>query len=104
MPKHNRRQKAHPGRLIRNMIGQPPALFYGRANLYWCGREMEVEHFSHIREFGDGYLKLALREGALLVAGDDLTIAALEKGRILLRGRFLRVEFLYETGGGRCGK
>ena len=96
MPKRRRRQGPRPGRLIQNWLAQPVALFYGQANLYWCGREMEIENFLRIQDFGEGYLKLVLAQGVLTVYGDELTIASLEKGRILLRGRFLKAEFSYE--------
>jgi sporulation protein YqfC len=96
LPKSSRRQGPHPRRDLKNLFAQPPKMLYGRASLYWCGREMEIENFQKILDYDTGYLKIGLKGGSITVTGDELSLTALEKGRALLRGRFFKIEFSYE--------
>jgi len=57
---------------------------------------MEIEHFRKILDFDEDRVRLVLGKGSVTITGDGLTIASLEKGRILLRGQFCKVEFSYE--------
>ena len=96
LPKRSHRQGLHPCRYIKKILEQPPQALYDGPALYWAGQELEIDHFIRLMDYGDGYLKLALKGKNLTVTGDDLSMTALEKGRVLLHGRFLKIEFSYD--------
>lgn len=96
MPIRKRRPAPHPARAVRDLFVQPTAAFYGQAALYWCGRELEIQKFLGILAFDRSRLRLRLHQGSLCIEGDDLTILALERDRILLQGRICRIEYSYD--------
>lgn len=91
-----RHQKPHRPIRPSELFVQPPAGFYRQAALYYSAGEMEIEHFCKILDFDEDRVRLVLGKGSVTITGDGLTIASLEKGRILLRGQFCKVEFSYE--------
>ena len=57
---------------------------------------MEIENFKTLLDYEDGLIRVDLGQGTLTVTGDRLEIAALEKGRLRLRGIFIKTEFSYD--------
>ncbi|MCI2047613.1 MAG: YabP/YqfC family sporulation protein [Faecalibacterium sp.] len=96
MPKRNRRQAGRPHHTLKNLLAQPPAPLYEQPSLYWCGQEIEIEHFLRVTDFAPERIQVSTRKGTLTITGDALVLTALEKGRALIRGRFLKIEFSYQ--------
>ncbi len=93
MPKRNRRQGNRPRHTLQHLLAQPPAPLYEQPSLYWCGQEIEIEHFLRVTDFAPERIQVCTRKGNLTVTGDALVLTALEKGRALIRGRFIKIEF-----------
>lgn len=85
------------------LFAQPPAGLYGRASIYQCGGELEVENFKELLDYREGSVRIRLGRGVLTVTGDGLELAALEKHRLRLKGLVLKTEFSYDGGGDGCG-
>lgn len=85
------------------LFAQPPAGLYGRASIYQCGGELEVENFKELLDYREGSVRIRLGRGVLTVTGDGLELAALEKHRLRLKGLVLKTEFSYDGGGVGCG-
>lgn len=96
LPKRSKRPRPVPRRTIKSLFAQPPLQFYAQTTLYQCGNEMEIENFKTLLDYEDGLVRVDLGHGTLTVTGDRLEIAALEKGRLRLRGIFFKTEFSYD--------
>lgn len=96
LPKRSKRPRSTPRRSIKGLFAQPPAQLYSRTTIYQCGNEMEIENFKTLLDYEDGLIRVDLGHGTLTVMGDRLEIAALEKGRLRLRGIFFKTEFSYD--------
>lgn len=85
--KHGKKQKL--------VLAQLPLGFYRKEALYWSGNAMELENFKKVILLEKDKLCVATSRGYITVTGDELTVTALEKSRVLLHGRFLQVSFSY---------
>ncbi len=93
MPKTRKKR----GQKQKLRLSQLPFCFYRKEALYWSGNAMELENFKKVVLLEKDKLCVETSRGYLTVTGDELTVAAMEKGRILLHGRFLQVSFSYFT-------
>ena len=64
-----------------------PADFYRREAVYWSGRTLELENFRRVVRIEPGLLCVETGRGYLTVTGQQLVVAALEKHRLLVKGR-----------------
>lgn len=54
---------------------------------------MELEHFRRVVLLEENKLCVETGRGTVTVSGTNLTVEALERGRILLKGRFEQISF-----------
>lgn len=85
--KHGKKQKL--------VLAQLPTGFYRKEALYWSGNAMELENFKKVILLEQDKLCVETSRGYITVTGDELTVTAMEKNRVLLHGRFLQVSFSY---------
>ncbi len=95
----NRRSNRSPdgSSALKSLFAVPSAAFYGTPSICCSGGEIEISNFRRLADFDGGSLRVLLDGGSVQISGDSLTILALEKKRILLKGRFRKVEFFYEN-------
>ena len=68
-----------------------PAGFYGREAVYWSGGMLELENFRRVVLIEADRLCVETRRGYLTVTGQQLKVAAMETGRLLVRGRVQQI-------------
>lgn len=87
MPRERKKKKR------RQCSFQIPRYFYQREALYWSGDAMELEHFRRVVLLEENKLCVETGRGTVTVTGTGLTVEALERDRILLKGQFQQVTF-----------
>ena len=83
-PKRNKPKKHH-------LSVRLPTGFYGEEAIYWSGGMLELEHFRRVVLIESDRLCVETRRGYLTVTGQQLKVAAMETGRLLVRGQVQQI-------------
>ncbi len=82
-------------RVSKSWLLQIPHGFYQKEAMYWSGTSMELENFRRVVLLEEDKLCVETSNGYVTVVGESLTVTALEKSRVLVKGKFHQVSFSY---------